>query len=281
MSDRDEFGELELRMQIAWELQSIIRASKQRTAKKPEHSALENPSIDLPRWPSGFFSDFDVVLDGFQGITLIGGRWGTGKSLAALACALKNAHQPGQCVIYLDSENPHASQKARALRWYGGREGFVNGHPAVSQTRFFWFSLQPGMSWHSILDAAAERIMHDHENVLFVFDSVQSVARTVQPDMNALRASEKLYEWADSVMRQSDGRIRSLMLSELNASEGIKGVTGAHLATMILRFERADEEGENFIRVHLDKNRNERRAGDLGLYEISWRTSTIRKVGYA
>lgn len=236
----------------------------------PEGDSLPEPLARLPRWPSGLGPRFDAIYGGLQGVSIFGGDAGVGKSTLSMACALENALS-GALVLYFDAENSAGEQRERAVRWCGGEHAFFAVQPQLA-LHWRWCLVDNRHSWQTLLLYAAQQLSHRHDRVLIVLDSLQTLAHEFEPRRNMLEVTGALYTSMNRLVRTTDGRVSFLVLSELNKEAGLKGGVAKYRATMTLRIDREEENGfgEADYRLHLLKNRNGRRGGDLGLHALDW-----------
>lgn len=276
MTDLDD---LEYRMRARHLLQHLLKQSQleQPQMVPTQDRSLLDPSQSPPRWPSGLYSDFDAVLDGLCGLTVLAGPSGTGKSLWAMSCALENAMVPGTAVFYFDCENHHGEQARRAMHWFGTEPSF-RANMASLALHFHWLEVLPGMTYRQLLHFAADRLLHDHERVLLVFDSMSSLSRMIPG--RQLDTLSKLYVALPALVRSSGGRLRVLALSELNKAGDVKGLEGVYASDMALKLVREPDEGENTVRLHMLKNRGGQFCSDLGLYDVRAKQCRLMKVDY-
>lgn len=271
-----DIDDLEYTARYSEKLQKLLRTS---TLRPDGMTAIENRTFldevtPIPRWPSGFMSDFDALFDGFCGLTVLAGPGGSGKSTHAMACALENALKPNVCVGYFDAENTLGDQIERAKRWWGDEASFRSNMQSIAM-RFHWIEVLPGMAWQQITAAFSRRMLLEHEHVLIILDSVFSIARCFGG--RPLDDASRIYVALLSLVRQSEGRIRILALSELNKDGGVKGLEGVYASTLSLKFEPEHEHGENVLRLKMLKNRSGRFQSDLGLYVIDSEINRIRR----
>lgn len=247
------FAVRECKLGAAPELQAIIER------------LIIDEAEDIPRWPSGLHSDFDAVLGGFTGMTVIGGAGGSGKSMAALACGLENALEPETVVFYLDAENALGEQRKRAVRWFGSAALFMEQMKPIAGVHFHWVEVMPGMRWDHLMFWCSERILMEHGRVIFILDSVNSIAR-MQGGKEWERSSD-IYMACNALVRATKGAVGVLALSELNASADLRGREAVHHATLALKLE-PDPDLEALVRLKMLKHRTGQFRSDLGLYEI-------------
>lgn len=263
MTDPD----LEFRVFGARSLQHLLATSRLHAAEGLVPSVGSNLLDDdppTPHWASGLFSDFDAMFGGFSGLTLLAGPGGSGKSLAAMSCALENALEPGTLVVYFDCENAKGDQSKRAAAWFGSSDYFRTNMLNLT-LHFHWHRVVPGHTYEQLMQFAARRVL-DHERVLLVVDSVCSLARMLRG--RALDNLSALWQSLAQLVTSSDGRIRVLGLSELNARGEVKGLEGVYAATLSLKLEAEPDLGDDVYRMHMVKQRNGIFRRNLGLYQV-------------
>lgn len=266
-------------IQQAEELKQILRTAANEDPLKvyPHGDSLPNMLPRLPRWPSGLGFGFDTPYGGFQAVTVLGGDAGVGKSTLSMACALENARD-GACVVYFDAENAAGEQRVRAVMWHGGESHFTAAQQHLAMN-FTWSQIDNRHSWATMLVFASQRIRHVHKRVLIVLDSMQTIADEIDTSGNMLAVTAAIYSAMNRIVRESEGRISFLVLSELNKESGLKGGVAKYRGTMIMRITRDDlPGGEPDYRIDLLKNRTGRTPGDLGLYRLEWWRCRFEKV---
>lgn len=274
MIDLDDF-EIAARHAVA--IRKMLHDSTLQAVEQPEvenKTLLDENVRPLPRWASGFYSDFDALLGGFCGLTVLAGPGGSGKSTHAIACALENAMSPGTCVAYFDAENALGDQIVRARNWWGSDADFRSNMEAMA-LRFHWFEVLPGHSWEQLMRNLAQRVLLDHERVLLIFDSMFSIARCFGG--NTLDVCSRMYLALVSMIRRSEGRIRVLALSEMNKDGGVKGLEGVYASTLALMLTPDPEKGDDVVHLKMLKNRSGPLRRDLGFYQIDSGSNRLRR----
>lgn len=245
----------------------------------PEGDTLAQERVLLPRWPSGLGPDFDTRFEGgFQGLVVLGGAPGVGKSTVSMACAMENM-QGSTLVVYLDAENHGGEQRQRAVRCMGGEHAYAAVYKKLAMN-FRWTGIDNRHSWETALLYAEKQITRRHKSVLFIIDSMQSLAAAFDPKRCMLQQTSELYESMNRISLASDGLISFLVLSELNKEAGMKGGVAQYRGTMILRISREESTalGQYDYHFELLKNRYGPFGGDLGLYMLDWKTCRFRRV---
>lgn len=263
-------------------LRLLDQAREQREAQMlmtQGFAAADLPSVDLlgrhreyPAWPSGVPA-LDDTRGGLCGLTVVGGRPGAGKSTLALGSALEAAEQ-NIAVSYFDAENSPALVQKRIRRWYG-EHNWTRFAEQVHGSSFWWHPVNPGNTFDQITAASRRALTSTHRGLLLVFDSMNSICdRIGNPKTDEFTALRWLFQWADSLVRGSDGFIRILALSELTRAGGVRGHRAEYAASMVLAVE-PDEDIPERVHLGLTKNRDGA-AGSLGWFERDWRTSRFR-----
>jgi len=261
-------------------LQRLLREAAEMEVLKeyPSGHPLAERPARLPRWPSGLGPGFDVVFGGFQGVTILGGDAGVGKSTWSMACALENAHA-GALVLYFDAENAAGEQWHRASCWHGGPDAFDRAQERLGMN-FRWTLVDNRHSWQTMMLYAAKEILPRHERVLMIFDSMQTICDEIAGGQGMLQVSADLYSRMNRLVRSSDGQIQFLILSELNKEAGVKGGAGKYRGTMVLRIAVEDRihGSDPTYRIEMLKNRTGRNPGELGTYTLEWQRCRFERV---
>lgn len=280
MESMIDLDALECRMRDLQVLKFAMRQSKLH-GESPLRSIVEKRIGDreppMPRWPSGFMSDFDAVIGGFVGVTVIAGDGGTGKSTHAMACALTNVRQPGTAVFYFDAENQLGDQTKRAVAWHGGVEEFNRQMSAVNGIHFHWVEVLPGISYEQLMHYAADRILPEHERVLLIFDSVQSICRAGRGRASRFDVEDRFYDEVVSLAKLPGCPLGVLALSEVNGGGGVSGKRGMYAGSLVMKFEK-DDEDEKVVKLEMLKHRSGPLQWKLGSYSIDWGNGELRKL---
>ena len=261
---------------------AIVAALRQSTAAPlkvyPQREHLAEHIPRLPRWPSGLGVEFDSTCGGgLQAVTVLGGPPGVGKSQWSMACALENA-LCGACVVYFDAENYVGEVRERMIRWFGGPQVFEREFPGFAPD-FHWCAIDHSHNWATMMLYAEKLLRSTHRRLLFVLDSIQSIADEIDPGRGMLTVTAEMYSVMNRMVRASGGRIGFLVLSELNREGGMKGGAGSYRGTMVVRIDHAADElrGEGY-KLAMLKNRNGPTPNDLGLWELDWWRCRFRRV---
>ncbi len=224
---------------------------------------------EYPRWPSGI-AVFDEKYGGFQGLTVLGGEWGAGKSGAALASSLEAAHQD-ICTIVVDAENGAGLVQKRVRRWYG--HNFAQEFPRIAGTSWFWTRAHFGHRLSDVVDLILQRYMTGHTGILVVLDSLNTISDLMsKPQANEFQNLRFLVAWMDWLVQESHGFIRFIACSELNAAGGIKGRNPAYRASVGLTIRKKPNGAADECELDLIKHRDGA-AGKLGTFTRDWQTS--------
>lgn len=225
------------------------------------------PEIDeelLPmaaRLPSALGIDFD-----FYGLTVIAGKAGTGKSLAAIACAVEAA-EAGWRVVYLNTEMDIVEIKTRVRRCGVGRGGYL----ATACENLLMLDVPMDATMPGMIAQLRAAIRVDDRRVLLVVDSVNTFAELLvrkDYDTAALNQLSRVSVFLTRLRRISVGDIAVIAVSELAAAGNVKGRKLEYAADVVLGLE-ADEDDPGLVEVHLTKNRSGPRPR-LGRFRIDW-----------
>lgn len=275
MTDASDDLEISFRELVA--LRAALQASTERgPAVYPRTTDMTHALARLPRWTAGIGAEFDQEYEGFQGVTVLGGPAGSGKSQWALACALSNAVD-GACVVYFDAENAAGEVRERMVRWFGGELTFTREFPRL-KLNMHWAEIDHTHNWKTMMLYVQQLVLHTHKRLLVVLDSVQTIADECDPDRGMLHVTAELYRTMNRIVKQTYGRANFLVLSELNKEGGIKGGSGMYRGTMVMSIAREQEQGKDCYRLSLIKNRNGPTPGDIGLYDLDYWRCRFRKV---
>ena len=223
---------------------------------------------------------FDVQ-GGACGLTTVGGRPGAGKSTLALGASLLSASQEVQTFV-LDAENHKALVRQRVGCWYG-LERMSVFMDLRERGVWQWIPIESGQPLIEIARYISQRL--DRPDVLIVADSVTQIARMIAacPETDGkgrivrrpsyLDVISQLGSWMRSVTRKTNGRVRFIALSELNASGGMKGVDIEHQSDVVISIDYEDQQAEDHVRISVRKNRNGRVDRKGRIYELRWRKS--------
>lgn len=237
---------------------------------------ITDAAEELPRFPSGLHSDFDAVIGGFVGLTVLAGEGGAGKSLSAIACALENVLQPETVVFYIDAENALGEQQRRAVHWFGTRQLFAEQMAAHAGVNFHWLEVLPGHTWEQIMSWCADRVGLEHARVLLVLDSVNALSRGHRE--KEFEVSSQIYMACNSLVRETKGQINVLALSELNGTGEVHGRQGVYHSTLAVKFTWEPDYGDDTVRLNMLKHRVGALQRNLGIYRIDNRHSRLVKM---
>lgn len=255
------------------------------TRRQMQEAAVEAPRPDLeavdltermalyPRWKSG--------VDGLemQGFTILGGKYGTGKSILAMGCALTQAHSD-VCTLVFDAENGQSLATERIWRWYGEHE-FRTRFPRIVGRNFFWIPVRRGHQVRQLVSKAVELYSDIHSGVFLVFDSLTKIARILARDKSkdTFQSLDALAQWCDETTQKTNGNVRVLALSELAKDGTPWGQRVSYDCTMAVTLHKEEErdmEGNvrrDLVRIHIEKDRQGPDGHDLGIYVRRWEQS--------
>lgn len=251
----------------------ILRASVTNREPIMEPSDLMQEIDEYPRFKTGI-DEIDAVNGGIQGLCLLGGQKACGKSILAMQIGLYQA-ECGTLVIYYIAENGDGLQRKRIRRWYGQHE-FAQRFARISGVNFFSVRVRRGHSFLHIAEMAAKLANERHQEVMLIFDSIDRIVRNIRkPGQNPFERKDDMLGWLDELSIETDGRVCSLGISELNKDAEMKGRTGSYTATVELKL--LKEAGDDEVRIVLEKDRDGKSEQDLGIFIRDWGRTTFRK----
>jgi hypothetical protein len=217
---------------------------------------LLNPYEDMtappPAWPSTL-GDVD-----FRGLVVIAGNAKLGKSSICIASALEAA-LAGAFVVYANAELDAPTFRSYIRRWMPDRDV-----REAALENFRAFMVNPGISCESMVANAMGAVDRNADRVLFVLDSINTVANL--SGSNYLRELERLTLWSMQVRKISNGEVGALVVSEKNKGGGPIGAKLNYAADVILNMSRGKTDGY----VGFDLTSRYQRSGDLGSMLFDW-----------
>ena len=240
---------------------------------KMENTSLLEEITPYPRIASGI-PELDVHNGGWQGVSLVHGQKGCGKSTLAIGSALYAA-EAGHCVVYFEAENSPPLQRKRIMRWYG--RDFGERFPKIAAINFHYVRVRKGNDIVQMAQHAQKCAQDFHVGMFLVFDSINAIIRRImRPRDNQLERISKLLTWLDEVGQDSNGLVTSLCISEKNKENQVKGLEAAYTAWVELSIERAPEVRFDAVRLKLEKDRDAPSPQDLGTFIRDTGTTSFR-----
>jgi KaiC/GvpD/RAD55 family RecA-like ATPase len=219
---------------------------------------LLNPYEDMtappPVWPS------TVGEVDFRGLVVIAGNAKLGKSSLCIASALEAA-LVGWFVIYANAELDGPTFRSYIRRWLPEKD--VRD---AALANFRAFMVNPGVTAEALVESAAGCIDQGVERVLFVLDSINTVAHLSSG--NYLRELERLTLWAMQARKSTNGAVSALVVSEKNKLGSPVGQKLMYAADVILNMSRGKTDGY----VGFDLTSRYQRSGDLGSMLFEWQS---------
>jgi hypothetical protein len=267
MSEERDYEEIQS-MHLALKSFGLMRDGLRTRALDPDYQpALETTSLvvevpEYPRIPSGIAA-LDEHNGGWQGVSLITGKKGCGKSTLAMSCALYAAHA-GFCVVYLEAENGSGLQRKRIKRWYGDKD--FHRFTTIAGVNFHYVRVRKGNDLGQVARLAVESAQDFHLGMMLVLDSTDAIVRKLlRRGENKLDRKSHLLTWLDEVGQESQGRVASLCISEQNKEGEVKGLEAAYTAWVELKLER-DGRRIDAVNLSLEKDRDAESPKDLGSF---------------
>lgn len=196
-----------------------------------------------------------------QGVVVMAGDSGSGKSIARQAAGLENAFE-GELVLDLNAEMPWGMSLKRIQRWLESEGMTLADFQKIWNSDYVWADFPLHGTWDHIWNAALEYYQPHHTGILVMFDSLNSILRRMpEPKGKGADAEWSMLYGAlrgmDWVTQQSEGFIHFLALSEVNSKgEVYGGPKVKHAATVLLRLE--EVEGSNTMtEIHQEKHREQ------------------------
>lgn len=253
------------------ELRAILKKAWGKKYESTEELVFIEPGriVDSPRWPSSV-QQIDQACGGFYGVVVLGGEAGVGKSLLAMASACCAAEKHIK-VVYLAGEMTQSQIAQRAYRRL--RE----------DVELIWgFELRV----HLIHEIATERdlitivgqaVEDKDERLLVVVDSIDTIAENLVSDdsgsqFEVFRIKNRIANLFISARRLSEGRIGSILISELNTGGRIKGRKLEYLCDLDVRVTHGDM--PDHVHLEIKKGREGGRQ-DYGTFYSDWRRTAL------
>ena len=269
--------DLAFRLRETWGDFKHFRGLELRKAIKDASSEVYGGahSVDLkaeyeltPRWKSTIDRIDFGEHGGFYGTVVLGGTAGAGKSMLAAASAVAAA-QNGDKVVFLYSEMSQGQIAGRVKRAGQSR---IGDH---THGNLFPKSIYAPMQFDDIVSAILASLSPDDEALLVVVDSINTLVDMLQESagVNAyFRELNRVINFFVTARRLTEGRIRSILISELNKEGGIKGQKPEYSSDMTVRLMKTDTPDQ--VNVTVTKGR-EGGAGDMGLHSVDWKNGRL------
>lgn len=225
---------------------------------------LTEHQAEYPRWSAGI-RQMDELTGGFQATSYVAADKGRGKSILALGAGVASA-QDNVCTLYFDAENGPGLIRKRLLRRFSGR---LEELADIINVSFFYLPVGPRDRLPTITRAALAHLHDQHEGLLLILDSFNSVIETLMPTGNPFDNQQRFLAWLDWLVRESGGFVRVLLVSELNKDGHAKGRKIDYRSSVALHLRQLSDEGFDVIEVFCEKNRDGP-AGKVGVFTLNW-----------
>jgi len=206
----------------------IVQSYESSAGLVPDPRVADEERALAPRWSAGNQS-VQQALGGFQGLTVLAGATGLGKSSWALSSAL-SAALDGQgriAVVYLNAELDRPTVSHYVRRWLRSH-GLLDAPDelALLGRTFHHFEVTPAVTLQRMAEAVQSGITGATERVLVVIDTVNTLAEKLVTEAGTsaeFQALRSIGLWAMEARRLSNGDIGCLLVSETNKEGGIYG----------------------------------------------------------
>ena len=255
---------------LSWAQQAQILPSEPIGDQEPDEPPGEMP----PQFRTGLARLDHRLGGGGYGMTVVAAEPKCGKSMLALAVAIEAAREAWR-VLYLNGELSRSEIANRVLRYCEDRippdvTEFLSIHP-----------VEGGITVPHVINKLRERIEIDDTRVLFCVDSINRVVDMGQSDGSEHGYWSTLREWQEWLRRCSqisEGRVASLVVSELNAGGHIKGRSLEYAADLCVRITPSKEHDSGVFNIDVPYARSSA-GGHIGAFRLDWRRGRFESVG--
>lgn len=224
-------------------------------------------TASMPRFPTGC-KRLDAMTGGGYGMTVIAGQPKVGKSLLALSAAVEAA-RAGWRTLYLNAELTANELRARLRRYAGSIDQRLGDNLHLIDT-------DSGFSPRDVIEYASGVLEIDDMRLLFVMDSINRLTDQCGEGMGDSAYWNALRQWQELARRStksSNGKIASIVVSELNAQNRVKGRNLEYAADLVVSME-AMEGTDSGVSISVPLARSSR-GGDLGDFVRTWERGTF------
>lgn len=232
---------------------------------------LERMTIDLgiqklaPRYPS------TIELLETYGNTILMADAGLGKSMLALAIAIETAGTGMWNVVYNNAELDAAEMSTRI----GRVTSAMASDSGYAMEAIEFFSAGDQTTIAELAQRAVDAV-RDDRRLLIVLDSINTLAEYAADDAPCadLMQARRLYNWAAQVRKNTCGDVSFLIVSETNASGGVKGRKGQFSADVVVRISGTNDSDR--VEINCLKSRSAA-SGPLGVFTRDWKIGRFVK----
>jgi len=231
-----------------------------------DQDADEPPGEPMPRFPMGLPALEAKTDGGGYGMTVIAAPPKCGKSMLALAAAVRAA-EAGWRVLYLNGELTRGEMANRIRRfckkWPPGFDVVENlsVHP-----------IELGATIPHVIRKLEERIDIEDKRILFVVDSINRIVDQSQADSSEHGYWHCMRNWSEffrQCSKVSEGRVASIVVSELNQGGHVKGRSLEYAADLVIRITPTQDDVIGFFEMDVPYARSSA-GGPLGTHQLNW-----------
>jgi hypothetical protein len=221
---------------------------------------------DTDRWTSTVVEVDDGMGGGFYGLSVVSGKAGGGKSILTLASAIEAA-EAGWHVVFFNTELDKRQFANRVWR---------HGISKAASTRFHPYDVGPMTPLEDLAEWLCAHVTKDTERILGVIDSSTTFARLagLHKENGTLSELSRMVMWCSMLRRKTEGRISFLLVSELNSGGEEYGREIQHLADLVLRVTKTEE--QDVVELECIKGR-EGGESNYGLFTRDWRRGRLER----
>ena len=255
-------------------LRDTIIDSVSTADKVPEqYTPCASLPAEPPKFPTGLPA-LDALTGGGYGMTVVAGAPKVGKSLVAV-CAAVEAARRGWEVVYFNCELTQYEMLTRLKRYTRGDMGPLKKNLLiVDPTSGF----QP-LDAAKIVRNRIDPVRAEQDRVLIIIDSINRIANLSGTGSRAdgyWRTMEAWSEWLRNAAKSSEGNVASMIISELNGQDHIKGRNLEYAANLVVRMKAT--EGD-IVEIDVPYARGSR-GGDCGFHERVWQEARFKFVDF-
>ena len=273
VSDDDDVREA---MGQVWRLRNWCHEAQHLHASPTQEQRLEDPPGVPPlKWPTGVGRLDDRTGGGAYGFTCLAGAPKTGKSMLALSMGIEAANEDWRVWYYNAELSRYAI--ANRIRSYCGGEP-----PWQLINHFTMLHTERGISVPHLLERLEEKLSLDDRCWLIIVDSINRIVSQSDKVMGSENAYWRtLEDWSEffrMAAKLSEGRVAAVVVSELNASGGVKGRGLEYAADLVVKLDRVVTVDESYVLMSVPYARSSG-GGPLGKFHLDWRTGRFVYVG--
>lgn len=259
---------IEGRLQLlpAKRIEKILRDSLRSTLEPISWQDPQEVVVDvMPRFPTGQ-PELDAHLGGgAYGVTCFAGAPKVGKSMLGISTAVESA-RAGWRTIYCNAELSRSQVYQRLHAYMAKADEAVIEHLHIA-------NVMPGFTMELFLEEllgeahlSERKIQYHDTHLLIIVDSINRVVeagRTGGSEEGYWQLHSDWQTWAMNSMRESEGRISWVLVSELASHGGVKGRNIEYLADVTVRVNATSI--EDIVEMDVPYARGSRSGGEVGV----------------